>query len=1141
MHIPYLSDLIDSPYQKLQQTDNELPMHQQEVELEEIHTSTASASVTHHAAAGLATSHRLQAGLQQQRLAADAQQAARTARADPAGDLERQGKSRVTNYREVIPGQFSLKHAAKNLGKAAKTGVYGAASIGIGYAAATRMANAATNTEDGESLSMGGGMLAAGMLPLVSLASNKFINAASDAIFVDGFMDTAQAMEANWHQQRIDFPAIYLNSADGTTHWSEDIDKNLDILFASARRGDEPNIERMNRLMKWRNMLSNIPNQPKEVEAWKTPAGRKALLADIDLALEKTPPEHREDIKSILIQIAANSVKLEGDDPDRRRLQISLKGPPGTGKDHLVYHLIEKLLGIPVVELAVPPKEKGGVRALMGGEWLAIEQPDYKTIDVDAFGPLCLAWLAKGCSNAVLYLSEVDLREETVVNGLKRLLDPAKTAIPIKALKSELPFRDATVILARNDDNDDDALDDRMDENLAFMGTLRDAKIAGIGGYYKVSASKYSRSIVGGTPVLSKAELVALRDSFEQAMPLLLDLHEQKIPGSRMQFAGDVVTYIGGGLVEGKPKTAEQIALYIERHYAAIAARLPAATDATVSAPAIKLATAPVTAPTLPQSQTVVPAATAQAGSANANANTLRSPAGLQAQQDAYAAYSTGTLASQPPLQIANYRAILPGQFSLKHAAMKLGKATKTGMYQAASIGLGYEVATAMVTAASLVAKDGGMSAGGSMLAAGLMPLVSVASNKLINSASDAIFEQGFMTTAQAMEANWKQQCQDHPAIYLNNRDGKTHWSEDIDRNLGILFASAERGEEANTGRIGRLMRWRTMLFNLPSQPREVEAWKTKAGRDALLAKIDQALEKTPPQYREDIKSVLIDIAANSVRLEGDDPDRRRLQISLKGPPGTGKDFLVYQLIEQLLGIPVVEVVIPEKEQGGVESLLSPEGLAFDKEDLVTRDEDAFGQLAVALMKAGCTNPVLYLNEVDLREPTVVNGLKRLLDPAKTSIPAPAVKAAIPFRDTTVILSRNDDNDDDALDDRMNKNLSFMMTTREAKMDRAEFFSNLSSNKYIRNLDGGAPVLNHAQQQTLWQTYQHALPQMLDLHEQKIPGTRMQFAGNVVNYIAIGLVEGKPKTTRQVAQFIERHYQKMNARLAPQPAPASAA
>lgn len=1109
-------------------------MHRQEIELEELRTSAATASQTHHRLDGYGASLRLQANLQQQRQAANAEQTGHASTATPVGDLERQGASSKASYREKLPGQFSVKHAAKNLGKAAKTGLYGAASIGVGYQVATKMAGAATKTDNSDDLSMGGAMLAAGMLPLVSLASNKFMNAASDAIFSDSFMNTAQAMEANWQQQRIDYPAIYLNSKDGVTHWSEDIDKNLDILFASARRGDEPNIERMNRLMKWRNMLSNIPNEPKEVEAWKTPAGRVALLARIDRALEKTPSEHREDIKSILIQIAANSVKLEGDDPDRRRLQISLKGPPGTGKDHLVYQLIEELLGIPVVELTVPPKEKGGVRALMGGEWLAIEQPAYQTVDIDGFGPLALAWLAKGCSNAVLYLSEVDLREPTVVNGLKRLLDPAKTAIPIRAMKSEIPFRDATVILARNDDNDDDALDDRMDENLAFMGTLREAKIAGIESYYKVSASKYSRAIVGGAPVLDKADMVKLRNSFESAMPLMLKLHEQKIPGSRMQFAGEVVTYIGAGLVAGPEKTSAQIAQFIERHYAPIAARLPAPSDALGDAPAFD--------PQPGEAQTKALIAAPRAP--GAYANTRRSPSALQAQQDAqdlYQAHLTGQPSPPRSLPVANYRKIMPGQFSFRHAALKLGKATKTGVYQVASIGVGYQVATAMVTAASMVDKGAGMTSSGSMLAAGLMPLISVASNKLVNSASDAVFEKGFLTTAQAMEVNWKQQCLEHPAIYLNNPDGKTHWSEDIDRNLGILFAAAEKGEEANTGRIGRLMRWRTMLFDLPSQPREVEAWKTKAGREALLAKIDQALEKTPLQYREDIKSVLIDVAANSVQLEGDEPNRRRLQISLKGPPGTGKDFLVYQLIEQLLGIPVVEVVIPEEKEGGVEALLGPQGLAFDKEDLVTRDEDAFGQLAVALMKAGCTNPVLYLNEVDLREPTVVNGLKRLLDPAKTSIPAPAVKAAIPFRDTTVILARNDDNDDDALDDRMNRNLSFMMTTREAKMDRAAFFANLSSNKYIRKMNGGDPVLDERQQQVLWDTYRHALPHLLDLHEQKIPGTRMQFAGNVVNYIAIGLVEGNPKNSVQVTQFIERHYKKITARLPPQPEQAAGA
>jgi hypothetical protein len=323
-----------------------------------------------------------------------------------------------------------------------------------------------------------------------------------------------------------------------------------------------------------------LTSRPKVVTEWTTRAGRDALTVKIREAVRTFPEEVRPNLENILLRIAANSVT--GDDDDKRRLQFRFKGPGGTGKDTFI-GLIKEVLGLPVVEIVVPPEDKGGVESLLGKDWEAIEQA-YPTSDEELFGSLGLALLKSGHSNTVVYLNEIQLDEQGVVNGLKRLLDPAKKSIEFKSLETQIDWSHQTVFVASNDDiNPDQALESRW-ETIELPRATRETKESVARSLHAAESRNYKRALDDGEPVLAPPQQDKLDHIFEAVLPLLIDEHDKKFPGARMDFARSVTTFIAqelrgqGDDIEGK--TRKFITDYFSTVQAAGKPAEPSAADA---------------------------------------------------------------------------------------------------------------------------------------------------------------------------------------------------------------------------------------------------------------------------------------------------------------------------------------------------------------------------------------------------------------------------------------------------------------------------------------------------------------------------------------------------------------------------------
>lgn len=344
------------------------------------------------------------------------------------------------------------------------------------------------------------------------------------------------------------------------------IDLVLDQLFKPVGWGDPVDASRIERLLRLRQVnLMALPNGPKVVTEWTTRAGRAALNAKIKEAVRSFPEEVRANLVNVLERIAANSVAE--DDGGRRRLQFRLKGPGGTGKDTFI-RLIKETLNLPVVELVVPPERDGGIEGLLGKEWEAIEQ-NYPTSDEEMFGKLGIALLKSGFSNTVVFLNEIKLDEPEVNNGLKRLLDPARKSIELKSLSTKIDWSHQTVFVASNDDiNPDHSLESRW-ETIELPRATRETKEKVARQFHERESRNYRKPLADGHPVLDAAHHDELDRIFDAVLPMLIDEHDKKFPGARMDFARSVTTFIAqelGGQNEAvEEKTRAFIGGYFNR------------------------------------------------------------------------------------------------------------------------------------------------------------------------------------------------------------------------------------------------------------------------------------------------------------------------------------------------------------------------------------------------------------------------------------------------------------------------------------------------------------------------------------------------------------------------------------------------
>ena len=83
-------------------------------------------------------------------------------------------------------------------------------------------------------------------------------------------------------------------------------------------------------------------------------------------------------------------------------------------------------------------------------------------------------------------------------------------------------------------------------------------------------------------------------------------------------------------------------------------------------------------------------------------------------------------------------------------------------------------------------------------------------------------------------------------------------------------------------------------------------------------------------------------------------PDGKGMVIGIHGPPGCGKTFLALHGISKALKLPFASISL-----GGASDGSFLEGFS------VTYEGSTYGRISEMLMKAGCSNPVMYMDELD--------------------------------------------------------------------------------------------------------------------------------------------------------------------------------
>jgi len=472
------------------------------------------------------------------------------------------------------------------------------------------------------------------------------------------------------------------------------------------------------------------------------------------------------------------------------------------------------------------------------------------------------------------------------------------------------------------------------------------------------------------------------------------------------------------------------------------------------------------------------------------------------------------------PLQIK------PGSYSSRRVSKDVLQAFYTGTQAGFGAFVGAHATAAITGTANKARNDqnGNTNQNASeFLAIAMAPSLATAATKLVTDVSDAIFIKGFQSTVDAQ----KQTHQNYKNDSLEDLKKRPQQIQEavakIDMRLEYIFAAGLKDGDADTVRIERLLRWRQeLILSVPTYPKVVEAWRTESSRLNLIIRLRERIKTYPEEYREPLFSIAIQIAANSI-FTG--KPKRRLQFTLHGLGGMGKDVFCKEIIEDELGIPVIRIDVPSEKDGGVKSLFGETWSAIDH-DFPTSDEELLGPLGLKLIKAGYSNAAVIFNELDVSDKTNIDDLKKLQDPSKIEVDIASLMIKLVWSDQTIINIFNGDSQDAAFNDR-SESLLLNKTTRKTRELAALKMYSFEEANYTTEIPGGDTALNKSQQGLLKDKFISMLPVLLDNHETKTLSARMHFARSVTTYIAVGLIENKPKSDEEITKFIVDHYEKM--------------
>jgi hypothetical protein len=481
---------------------------------------------------------------------------------------------------------------------------------------------------------------------------------------------------------------------------------------------------------------------------------------------------------------------------------------------------------------------------------------------------------------------------------------------------------------------------------------------------------------------------------------------------------------------------------------------------------------------------------------------------------------------------------VLTNSFNWQKAGTEAGKALTRGAVASTAVYGAYTMVDALIQAKAPEDQQG--TARG-LTAMGMLGPVYQEGKELLNGMREALTTGAKLSYAEALEkTHLRRQAQN--GAYLATLPEHIQTScRKIDIFLLQAFAAAKKGDKVNYGLIRGMMHWRQdFMIGRPMNTQEVQAIKTPAGRAELLARMDAQLYRYPPELRDKLSGFTLGIAARSLQrelpaaYEADDsfdllackdtddwhrwtevPSVNKQMMMLAGAPGTGKSRYAEHVLPELLGLPVQSLVMPDKQAGGINSLMAKEWSALEQDEFVTADTDAMGKIGLLLNRAGCTNPILLLDEADLDD---MDGIKRLTDPSRKHLEAIALETLLDFSNVTILMGTNAlrrgantpvdggaGELEPALADRLEMavfNGTDALTKREAAITAYHGWAGL----YCLPVKGGeGALLDRDQQNRLQGLFKGCLDYIVQWHHQKaqIPGARMQVpVASVVNFIA---------------------------------------
>lgn len=508
---------------------------------------------------------------------------------------------------------------------------------------------------------------------------------------------------------------------------------------------------------------------------------------------------------------------------------------------------------------------------------------------------------------------------------------------------------------------------------------------------------------------------------------------------------------------------------------------------------------------------------------------------------------------------------VLANSFNWKKAGIETSKSLARGATAAGALYGAYSLVDTMIQAKAPLEQQG--TARG-FVAMGMLTPVYQESKELVNGLRSAVTTNARLSYAEALEKTHHRR-QTESTEYLKTLPSDIqNVCKKIDLFLMQALAAAKKGDKVNYSLIRGMMHWRKdFMINRPMKTKEVDAIKSDDGRADLIGRLNTELRRYPPALHDKLCGFTLGIAARSVEHElpphfkaEDDFDLLELSESddwhrwkevplvpkqmmmLAGAPGTGKTHYAEKVLPKLLHLPVPSLIMPDKQAGGVASLMAKDWSALEQDEFVTADTDAMGKIGLLLNRAGCLNPVLLLDEADLDD---MDGIKRLTDPSRDKLEAVALETVLNFAKVTILMgvnalkrAANTPADggpgelEPALADRMEMAL-FEGTDPETKREAAITAYHGWAGLYCLPIKGGEGAqLDAAQQNRLQGLFKGCLDYLVNAHhvDAKIPGARMQVpVASVVNYIAYRLMQekyhGAPAVTSQnIEEYLRQFY-----------------